>query len=304
MARKPKGRPVSGWLVLDKPIGMTSTNAVSAVRRLFGAAKAGHAGTLDPLASGCLPIALGEATKAMPQVFDSIKVYRFTVAWGVETDTDDAEGREVASSEIRPSAEAIVAALPRFTGDISQVPPAFSAIRVNGERAYDLAREGENVSLEPRTVSVYRLDLVEQPDADIAVFETECGKGTYVRSLARDIGRFLGTRGHVRELRRVEVGPFGPDQFVRIEDLRAAHDEGGPEACDRLLLPVEAALGDLAEVSLTANDASRVMRGQAVLLRGRSAPISGAAYATGGGQLLALGEIEAGSFHPRRVFHL
>jgi tRNA pseudouridine55 synthase len=304
MGRRSKGRPVSGWLVLDKPVGMTSTHAVSAVRRLFGAAKAGHAGTLDPLASGCLPIALGEATKAMPQVFDSTKVYRFTVAWGVETDTDDAEGREVASSEVRPSADAIIAALPQFTGDISQVPPAFSAIRVNGERAYDLARDGENVSLEARIVSIYRLDLVEQPSPDTAVFETECGKGTYVRSLARDIGRFLGTRGHVRELRRVVVGPFGPDQMVRIEELRAAHDAGGPEGCDALLMPVEAALGDLAEVSLTANDANRVLRGQAVLLRGRSAPISGAAYATGGGQLLALGEIEAGSFHPRRVFHL
>jgi tRNA pseudouridine55 synthase len=302
--RRNKGRPISGWFVLDKPVGMTSTQAVAAVRRMFGAAKAGHAGTLDPLASGCLPIALGEATKAMPQVFDSGKVYRFAVAWGTETDTDDAEGRAVATSDLRPDRAAIEAALPRFTGDIEQVPPAFSAIKIDGERAYDLARDGERIILDARMVSVRRLELVSLPDADTAVLEAECGKGTYVRALARDLGRELGVRGHVKELRRLSVGPFGESRMVALDDLRAAFEAGGETACDPFLLPVEVALGDLAEIALPPNDAGRVLRGQAVLIRGRSAPIKGAAFATGAGQLLAVGEIEAGSFHPRRVFHL
>ncbi|MCW5697054.1 MAG: tRNA pseudouridine(55) synthase TruB [Bauldia sp.] len=302
--RKRKGRPVSGWLVLDKPKGMTSTQAVSTVKRLFGAAKAGHAGTLDPLASGCLPIALGEATKAVPQVFDGRKVYRFTVQWGVETDTDDAEGRPVAISDQRPSAEAIRAVLPEFTGAIMQVPPSYSAIKVEGERAYDLARDGETVTLEARQTMVYRLDLLETPESDTAVFETECGKGTYVRSLARDIGRRLGVRGHVKALRRLSVGSFTEDQLVPLDAVREAFEAGGAEACDALLAPVEQALGSLLEVPLQRNEAGRVLRGQVVILRGRDAPIAGAAYATGAGRLLAVGEIAEGAFHPRRVFQL
>jgi len=302
--RRRKGRPVSGWLVLDKPIGMTSTQAVSAVKRLFGAQKAGHAGTLDPLASGCLPIALGEATKAMPQVMDAQKRYRFTIAWGAETDTDDTEGRAVATSEIRPEPAAIEEALDDFLGAIEQVPPAFSAIKIDGERAYDLAREGEAVELSARQVEIHRLEFIETPDRDHSVLEVECGKGTYVRALARDLGRKLGTHGHVSALRRLAVGPFAEPDFVTLDALRETQAEDGSEACDARLAPVETALGSLTNVSLHSGDATRVLRGQAVLIRGASVPPPGPAYATGGGQLLAVGEIAAGSFHPRRVFHL
>src|SRR5580704_2761996 len=193
---------IHGWVVLDKPVGMTSTHAVSAVRRLTSARRAGHAGTLDPLASGCLPIALGEATKTVPFVMEGRKRYRFTVRWGEERDTDDAEGRVVETSVSRPGEADIRSLLPRFTGTIAQVPPRFSAIKVDGERAYDLARDGEVVELEARPVEIGRLELVERPDADHAVFEAECGKGTYVRALARDMGRILGTFGHVCALRR------------------------------------------------------------------------------------------------------
>ncbi len=195
--QKFKKRDVHGWIVLDKPIGMTSTHAVAVIKRLFSAKRAGHAGTLDPLASGCLPIALGEATKTVPFVVDSRKTYLFTVRWGEERDTDDAEGRVVATSESRPDAAAIRAELPRFTGTIEQVPPRFSAIKIDGERAYDLARDGETVELAPRPVTIHRLELVETPDPDHAMFAAECGKGTYVRSLARDLGRVLGVFGHV-----------------------------------------------------------------------------------------------------------
>src|SRR5690242_4003426 len=205
--RKREKFDVHGWVVLDKPVGMTSTHAVSVIKRLFKAKRAGHAGTLDPLASGCLPIALGEATKTVPFVMEGRKRYRFTVQWGEERDTDDAEGRVVEISAVRPEEAAIRAALPRFTGTIAQVPPRFSAIKVEGERAYDLARDGEVVELEPRPVEIGRLELVERPDAEHAVFEAECGKGTYVRALARDLGRVLGTFGHVSALRRTAVGP-------------------------------------------------------------------------------------------------
>src|SRR5690606_13807196 len=207
MARrgKKKGRPVSGWLVFDKPVGMGSTEAVAKIKRLFGAEKAGHAGTLDPLASGMLPIALGEATKTVPYVMDGDKVYRFTVAWGEERTTDDREGEASARSDARPERQAILDLLPDFTGVIMQVPPRFSAIKIAGERAYDLAREGEEVEIPPREVEIGRLELISCPDADHAVFEIECGKGTYVRSLARDFGRRLGCYGHVSELRRTMV---------------------------------------------------------------------------------------------------
>ena len=209
--KRPK-RDVHGWIVLDKPVGMTSTHAVSVIKRLFAAKRAGHAGTLDPLASGCLPIALGEATKTVPFVVDGRKTYLFTVRWGEERDTDDAEGRVVATSESRPQAAAISALLPRFTGTIEQVPPRFSAVKIGGERAYDLARDGETVELAPRAVVIHRLELVETPDPDHAVLAAECGKGTYVRSLARDLGRELGALGHVSALRRSRVGPFGEER--------------------------------------------------------------------------------------------
>ena len=208
-----------GWLVLDKPVGMTSTQAVGAIKRLFTRKRAGHAGTLDPLASGCLPIALGEATKTVPFVMDGRKVYRFTVRWGEERDTDDADGRVTATSDARPTRAAIEALLPRFTGTIAQVPPRFSAIKIEGERAYDLARDGETVELAARPVEIHRLELVDMPDADHAEFEAECGKGTYVRALARDIGRALGCFGHVEALRRKAVGPFGENDMISLEQL-------------------------------------------------------------------------------------
>jgi tRNA pseudouridine55 synthase len=301
--RRKKGRPVSGWLVLDKPAGMTSTQAVSAVKRLFGAQKAGHAGTLDPLASGCLPIALGEATKAMSQVTDGTKTYAFTVRWGAETDTDDTEGREVARSDRRPTRGEIDAAIPDFLGEIDQVPPAYSAVKVDGERAYDLARSGEGVELAARPVVVERFAIRAIVGPDEAEFDIVCGKGTYVRSIARDLGRRLGCLGHVSALRRAEVGPFGESDMVSLDALREAAAEG-PEACDALLMPVESALSRLTGIVLRGQDAARVRQGQAVLLRGASAPLPGPAYATGGGQLLAIGEIAAGAFHPKRVFHL
>ena len=208
-----------GWVVLDKPVGMTSTHAVAVIKRLFSAKRAGHAGTLDPLASGSLPIALGEATKTVPFVVDSRKTYLFTIRWGEERDTDDAEGRVVDTSESRPDARRSAPLLPRFTGTIEQVPPRFSAIKIAGERAYDLARDGEIVELAPRAVTIHRLELVETPDADHAILAAECGKGTYVRSLARDLGRMLGVFGHVSALRRSRVGPFGESDMISLEPL-------------------------------------------------------------------------------------
>ncbi len=220
MARrgKKKGRPISGWVILDKPIGMGSTEAVSKVKWLFYADKAGHAGTLDPLASGMLPIALGEATKTVPYVMDGAKVYRFTVAWGEERTTDDLEGTVSRSSDKRPSEDEVRALLPKYTGVIQQTPPQFSAIKIAGERAYDLAREGGVVDIPSREVEIGRLDIVAM-DAGSTVFEVECGKGTYVRSLARDMGRDLGCYGHISELRRTEVEPFTEEDFVTVAEL-------------------------------------------------------------------------------------
>lgn len=306
MARRKKGNPVHGWVILDKPLNMTSTQAVGAVRRAFNAQKAGHAGTLDPLATGLLPIALGEATKTVPFAVDGEKAYRFTVRWGAETTTDDTEGPVTKASDKRPSRDEIEAILPGFRGEIMQVPPAFSAIKVDGARAYDLARDGENVVLEPRPVAIRRLDLVEQPDADTSVFEAECGKGTYVRSLARDMGRVLGCYGHVIALRRTRVGPFEEARSVTLAaiDEAAKLDDGGA-AVMKLLAPVETALEDLPELIVGPSDAASLVRGQAVLIRGRDAPImSGPAFVTSKGRLIALGELDKGSLHPTRVFNL
>src|SRR5215475_14270843 len=225
--RKREKRDVNGWLILDKPVGMTSTHAVSVAKRLYSAKRAGHAGTLDPLASGCLPIALGEVTKTVPFVMDGRKIYQFTVRWGEERDTDDAEGRVTATSAARPGADEIRALLPRFTGTIEQVPPRFSAVKIEGERAYDLARDGEVVELKPRAVEIHRLELVESPDADHAVLAAECGKGTYVRALARDLGRLLGCFGHVAALRRTAVGPFTEDMATSLELLQRIRLLGG-----------------------------------------------------------------------------
>jgi tRNA pseudouridine55 synthase len=308
MGRREKGRKVDGWLVLDKPVGMTSTDAVARVKRFFDAQKAGHAGTLDPLASGSLPIALGEATKTVSHAMDGRKLYRFTIGWGVETTTDDLEGEAAATSENRPTETEIRGVLPEFTGTILQTPPRFSAIKIAGERAYDLAREGEIVELEPREIDIFRLDLVETPDLDHAVFEAECGKGAYVRALARDLGRRLGTRGHVVALRRLAVGPFGEADMISLEMLEEmrhkAATSGGPQA-EEALLSVATALDDIPALAMTERDAVRLKRGQAVILRGRDAPVaSGPAYAISGGLPIALGEVDQGAFNPRRVFNL
>ena len=303
MGRARKGRDVSGWICLDKNAGETSTQAVASVKRLFGAAKAGHAGTLDPLATGALPIALGEATKTVSFVQDGRKVYRFTVKWGEETDTDDAEGKVVATSPERPAADAIRARLPEFTGEIMQRPPAYSALKVDGERAYDLARSGEEVALEERTIVVHRLDLIAIPDTDHAVFEAECGKGTYVRALARDFGRRLACLGHVVALRRLVVGPFDERAMLPLSRLIDAREAGDAASLDALLLPVGVALAGLPEIAVNASDAARIGRGQSVLIRGRDAPLAAsAAQASHGGRSIAVGEIAEGAFHPRRVF--
>jgi tRNA pseudouridine55 synthase len=301
--RKRKGRKVSGWLCIDKSVGKTSTAVVGSVKRLFDAAKVGHAGTLDPLASGILPIALGDATKTVPFVQDSTKLYRFTVRWGAETDTDDADGEIVETSDVRPDRAAIEAALPSFTGEIMQRPPVYSAIKLAGNRAYDLAREGETVELEERPVTIHRLALTDMPDADHAVLEAECGKGTYVRAVARDLGRMLGALGHVVALRRLAVGPFTEQIAITVDDLIAAREEGPASALDRFLLPIGTALADLPEISVGRHDAMEIMRGSSVLLRGDTAPVlTGSAQATLAGQTIAIGEIAHGEFHPRRVF--
>ncbi len=297
---------VNGWLVLDKPVGLTSTDALTRVKRILNPQKAGHAGTLDPLASGCLPLAFGEATKTVPYVMDGRKVYRFTVSWGTETATDDTEGAVTATSDVRPDADAIRDILPEFTGVIEQVPPQFSAIKVDGARAYDLAREGETVELAAREIDVHRLDLVDCPDADTAVFETECGKGTYVRALARDMGRRLGTCGHVATLRRLLVGPFGEDDMITLTELREMADEAADiaDVIDELT-PIETALESLLEVPVSLNDEGRLRHGQGVILRGRDAPVlSGDVYATAQGRLVAICEVERGEMKPKRVFNL
>lgn len=305
MARRKKGNAVHGWLILDKPINMTSTQAVGAVRRAFNAQKAGHSGTLDPLATGILPIALGEATKTVSFAVDGEKAYRFTVRWGAETETDDTEGAVSKTSDKRPERAEIEALLPRFHGEIMQVPPAYSAIKIDGNRAYDLARDGETVVLEPRPVVIESLALVDMPDDATSVFEARCGKGTYVRAIARDLGRLLGCYGHVIALRRTEVGPFNEARAVSLDTLLAASQSDDPGEIAKLLLPVEAALADLPELLVSQSDAATLARGQTVIIRGRDAPImTGPAYATSKGRLIALGELAKGALHPTRVFNL
>ena len=263
MARKRKGRPIHGWLVLDKPLGLTSTQALAKARRLFNAEKAGHGGTLDPLASGVLPIAFGEATKTVSFAMDGTKVYRFTVAWGEQRTTDDAEGEVVARSDARPTREAILARLPAFEGFIQQIPPQFSALKVDGERAYDIAREGGFVDLEPRTVRIDRFELIDMPDADHATFDVTCGKGTYVRALARDLAEALGSVGHVSALRRLSVGRFTLDKAISLDELAAMDDNA---ALQDLLSPLATALDDIPALALTEAEAHRMRHGQSILL--------------------------------------
>ena len=304
MGRRRNGQAVNGWLILDKPEGLTSTKAVGRTRWLFDAQKAGHAGTLDPLATGVLPIAFGEATKTVPFAVEGEKTYRFTVRFGAETDTDDTEGTVTASSETRPSRADIEAALQHFIGEIEQVPPRYSALKVDGARAYDLARDNEDFELAPRTVTIDRLALVEQPDPDHCVLEADCGKGTYVRALARDLGRSLGCLGHISALRRTRVGGFTADQTVTLGQAEQAA-ESGRDALHALLQPVETALADLPALPVTPKDAANIRQGRAVLLRGRDAPImAGAAYAVSRGAPVAIGEVARGEFHPSRVFVL
>lgn len=287
---------INGWVVLDKPTGMTSTHAVSRLKRLFNAKKAGHAGTLDPLATGILPIAFGEATKTVPFVQDGEKTYRFTIAWGAETDSDDADGKIVERSDLRPDGEAIRAALPQFTGTIQQRPPAFSAIKVAGERAYDLSRDGAPPDLESRPVTIHSLTLVAA-EPDHAHFEARCGKGTYVRAVARDLGRTLGCYGHVSALRRTRVGPFSESDAVSLAQLMEAPP---PDALRR----VEAGLTEIPQIMVDRESAARLRRGQPVLLRGRDTPMDGAVFASCGGVVVAVGAIEHGELIPGRVFNL
>jgi tRNA pseudouridine55 synthase len=294
MTKQPK-RAISGWLVLDKTRGMTSTQAVSKVSWLYNAEKAGHAGTLDPLATGLLPIALGEATKTVPFVQDGQKRYRFEITWGAETATDDAEGEIVATSDVRPSEADLRAALPAFTGTIFQRPPAFSAILVNGERAYDLARAGKPVELPERPVTIGELTLLAHTPV-LSRLEMACEKGTYVRALARDLARSLGTRGHITSLRRIAVAGFTEKDAVLLDQLEAAPDR------DALLAPPAAVLRHLPELRMNADDSALIRNGGAVLLRGAGAPIAlPAAWASFNGAALAIGSVRAGQFHPSRV---
>ena len=316
MARKRKGSAVHGWVVLDKPKGMTSTQAVTRVRRLFDAAKAGHAGTLDPLATGVLAIALGEATKTVPYVMDGEKLYRFSACWGEARDTDDAEGRCTASSDVRPSRQQILDAIPGFIGEIQQVPPAYSAIKVAGERAYDLARGGEVLSLAARPIVIRDARLIELPDDDHAVFEVACGKGSYIRAWVRDIAHALGTVGHVAQLRRLRVGPFSIDSAISLEMLEGF---GHSPAALEHLRPIATALDGIPALAVTEPDSVRLRSGNSVLIRAphftrlmeqQDGPDAGADFqgrtvylSTARGEPVALAEVAQGELRPFRVFN-
>ena len=308
MTRRAKGRPISGWLVVDKPSGLTSTQVVARVRRILGPRKIGHGGTLDPLATGLLPIAMGEATKTVAYLMDAAKAYRFTVRWGEARSTDDAEGEVIETSEHRPTEAEITAVLPRFVGEIDQVPPTFSAIKIAGRRAYQVARAQESFELKPRRVTIYRLDLASGGEPDHATFEVECGKGAYMRALARDLGRALGTCGHVTALRRTAVGPFTEDHAISLETLEAL---GHSAAASGALLPLETALDDIPALALTETEANRLRRGQAVSMLARSDrerirefANGDVVYATFGGKPVALVRYDAGDIRPVRVLNL
>jgi len=308
MARRKRGQVVNGWVCLDKPLEMGSTQAVSIVRRLFEAQKAGHAGTLDPLATGILPIALGEATKTVPFMMDAEKVYRFTVTWGVSTDSVDAEGVEIARSDVRPSREAVEAALPAFVGEIEQVPPRFSAIKVDGQRAYDLARDGEEFELKARRVTIHEA-AITAPDTDSVEITVRTGKGVYIRSLARDLAGMLGAEGHVTALRREQVGPFSTESAVTLDILREMVHRG---AASEGLLPVATALDDIPDLAVTATDAFSLRQGRPILLlprqietlKARLMPGSRTVSAFEDGTLVALCQMRAGRLEPDRVFNL
>jgi tRNA pseudouridine55 synthase len=301
VARTKKGRAVSGWLVVDKPAGITSTSVVNKVKWAFGAQKAGHAGTLDPDATGVLAVALGEATKTVPYVTDALKCYNFTMRFGVSTATDDASGTVLATSPLRPDTAAIEAALAAFRGHITQVPPQFSAVMVDGNRAYDLAREGEVMDLAARDLHVERLELIARPDADHAELEMVCGKGGYVRSIARDLGQALGCLGHVVTLRRVWSGPFHADQGVTLDRIEGL---AGTPDLDALLLPLEAGLHGLPELPATPEGAARLRNGNPGMVISSRAAYGDLAWASLDGQPIAVGTYKAGELHPIRVFNL
>lgn len=309
---KRKGLPLNGWLILDKPLCITSTQALGRVRWLLNAAKAGHGGTLDPAASGILPLAFGEATKTVQYVMDARKRYRFTVRWGERTSTDDAEGEVLASSPVRPSLEQINAVLPRFLGEISQIPPAVSAIKVDGERAYDLVRAGETVELKARIVRIDSLELLEIINENEASFEVACGKGTYVRAIARDMAQLLGTEGHVCALRRLQVGRFSEKDAISLDSLeQKVHNT----PAEQLLLPLETALDDIPALVITEQEAQRLRLGQRISLlqmsckdrllalpadvRDGSHPLT----AQLNGKVVAIGEMAAGEFRTVRLLH-
>jgi tRNA pseudouridine55 synthase len=301
MGRSRKGRDVSGWLLIDKPAGMTSTAVVNKLRWAFEAKKAGHAGTLDPDATGMLPVALGEATKTIPYLGEALKGYDFTARWGAATTTDDAEGAVIATSELRPSEEDIRAALPRFVGDIQQVPPQFSAVKVDGERAYDIARGGEVMELAARDLYVDALELLSMPDADHAEFQLVCGSGGYVRSIARDLGQVLGCLGHVLRLRRTWVGPFDIEDAVTMERVEALART--PEI-DALLHPVSMALDDLPELKATEAGAARLRNGNPGQVLPGQADYGDLAWASFQGKPVAVGRLKGAELHPERVFNL
>ncbi len=306
VARRKRGNPVHGWVLLDKPQGLGSTKAVSIVRQIFDAQKAGHAGTLDPLASGLLPIALGEATKTVAFVMDGRKTYEFTVKWGEERDTDDADGALTATSDKRPLQDEIAAVLGTYIGVIEQVPPQFSALKVDGARAYDRAREGETVVLAARRVEIDDLQLVDCPDPDHAVFAADCGKGTYVRALARDIGRHFGCLGHVVRLRRTRVGPFTGSDMISLDKLQElSHKGAGPQGLEGYLCPIETALDDIPALAVDGTQAARLKQGQSVIMRGRDAPVAqDPVLVMWQGKPVAIAAIEGGVVKSKRVFNL
>jgi tRNA pseudouridine55 synthase len=304
--RRRKGRPLDGWLIIDKPAGMTSTDVVNRVRKWFDAQKAGHGGTLDPLATGLLPIAFGSATKTVPYVMDGTKLYRFTLKLGEARDTDDADGAVTATSDTRPDDDTLRAALPALTGSIMQVPPAYSAVKVAGERAYDMARDGRPPELEPRPARVDRFELIERPDPDHAVFEVQSGKGVYMRSLARDLAITCGTVGHIAALRRLRVGPFAEAHAIPLDKLAPTEDT--PRASPDLLLPVATALADIPALALTEAEAADLSHGQAISLvtlmgriPGNADPDGGLARAMAGSRVIGLCRLQDGWLRPERM---
>ena len=307
MGRRRKGLKIDGWMVIDKPRGMTSTAVVTAVRRRTGAAKVGHAGTLDPLATGVLPLAFGEATKTLPYVVDADKSYRFTAKWGEARTTDDAEGTVTATSAARPTRAEIEAMLPGFIGTIDQVPPTYSAIKVDGERAYDLARADMAPELPPRPVLIRSIELTDMPDPDHATFLVTCGKGAYMRSLARDFAAALGTVGHIVELRRLAVGPFTEGQAIPLD---SADDFGHSAPLLEYLLAVETALDDIPALAVTESEVARIQRGQAVpVVRTADRELIGTLNdgdticALRDGKLVALTRLDGRQIRPVRVLN-